>query len=88
MQGSGHIDLFSGIAGFSLACHWNGIETEVFCENDKRCQAFLQKTYPGIPVIPDIKDFDGTKWRGRFILTGGSSLSACKPRREAERQGR
>ena len=66
-----HIDLFSGIAGFTLACQWAGIKTEVFCENDRRCQDFLRCAYPGIPIVPDIRDFDGTRWRGRFLLTGG-----------------
>jgi len=66
-----HIDLFTGIAGFTLACQWAGIETEVFCENDKRCQEFLRRTYPGVPIVPDIREFDGTRWKGRFLLTGG-----------------
>ena len=70
-MGNGHIDLFSGIGGFTLACQWAGIETEVFCESDKRCQDFLRRTYPGVPIIPDIREFDGTKWRGRFLLTCG-----------------
>ncbi len=50
------IDLFSGIGGFTLACEWNGIQTEVFCEKDKRCQEFLQRIYPGIPIVPDAED--------------------------------
>lgn len=67
----GHIDLFSGIGGFTLACKWAGIETEVFCEKDKQCQEFLQRTYPGIPIVPDVREFNGREWRGRFLLTCG-----------------
>ena len=66
-----HIDLFSGIGGFTLACQWAGIQTEVFCESDKRCQEFLTRTYPGVPIVSDIRDFDGSRWRGRFLLTAG-----------------
>jgi len=66
-----HIDLFTGIAGFTLACHWAGIQTAVMCENDKRCRQFLERTWPGIPIIPDVREFDGTKWRGQFLLTAG-----------------
>lgn len=66
-----HIDLFSGIGGFTLACKWAGIETEVFCEKDEKCRSFLQRTYPGVPIISDVREFDGTQWRGRFLLTSG-----------------
>jgi site-specific DNA-cytosine methylase len=78
-----HIDLFSGIGGFSLACQWNGIQTEVFCEKDERCRSFLERTYPGVPVLPDIREFDGTRWRGRFILTAGVP---CQPASRAGKQ--
>jgi len=74
-----HIDLFSGIGGFTLACQWNGIETEVFCEKAEKCRRFLERTYPGIPIIPDIRDFDGTRWQGRFLLTAGDPCP-CRSR--------
>lgn len=48
MHGTGemkHIDLFSGIGGFSLACEWAGVETICFCENDKFCQKILKKGF-------------------------------------------
>ena len=131
-----HVDLFSGIGGFSLAAHWAGFETVVFCENDEYCQKVIQKRFRGyvadsgrigqegagkqtegakehndgipiiadpasidrnkrfelgsdrrkkeaeqirmgrIPIIQDIRDFDGTKWRGATLLTGGFP---CQP---------
>jgi len=52
-----HIDLFTGIGGFTLACQWNGIETVVMCEKDERCRQFLERTYSEIPVIEDVRDF-------------------------------
>jgi len=33
-----HIDLFSGIGGFALACRWNGVRTIQFVEIDPFCQ--------------------------------------------------
>jgi len=71
-----HIDLFSGIGGFALAALWAGFKTEVFCEKDKFCQQILKKHWPKVPIIEDIRDFDGTKWRGATILTGGFP---CQP---------
>jgi len=71
-----HIDLFSGIGGFALAALWAGFKTEVFCEKDKFCQQVLKKHWSKVPIIEDIRDFDGTKWRGATILTGGFP---CQP---------
>ena len=78
-----HIDLFTGIGGFTLACHWHGIQTEVMCEIDERCRQFLERQWLGVPIINDIRDFDGTKWRGRFLLTGGVP---CQPASRAGKQ--
>jgi len=66
-----HISLFSGIGGFDIAGEWAGFRTVVFCENEPFCQSVLKKHWPEVPLIPDIRDFDGTKWQGATILTGG-----------------
>jgi site-specific DNA-cytosine methylase len=66
-----HIDLFSGIGGFALACQWNGIQTEVFCEKDKYCQRVLREHWPAVPIISDIAEFDGSAYSGSFILSSG-----------------
>ena len=66
-----HIDLFSGIGGFALAAQANGFKTIVFCEQDEFCQQVLNKHWPETPIIPDIRDFDGTKYRGATLLSGG-----------------
>lgn len=71
-----HIDLFSGIGGFSLAARWAGIQTVQFVEIDKFCQQVLRKNFPGIPIHDDIKTFDGTKYPNVFLLTGGFP---CQP---------
>ena len=51
-----HIDLYSGIGGFSLACRWAGVETILFCEIDEFCQKVLTKNFPGIPIVKDINE--------------------------------
>lgn len=71
------LDLFAGIGGFSLAAHWVGWETTAFVEWDKYCQKVLKKNFPNIPIYGDIKQFDGTKWRGAVdIVCGGFP---CQP---------
>lgn len=51
------LDLFSGIGGFSLAASWtNAIETVAFVEIDKFCQKVLNKNFPGVPIIDDIRE--------------------------------
>jgi DNA (cytosine-5)-methyltransferase 1 len=53
-----HLDLFSGIGGFSLAAQWVGsIETIQFVEIDPFCQKVLSKNFPGIPIHGDIRTF-------------------------------
>ena len=54
-----HVDLFSGIGGFSLAAEWAGFRTVAFCEIDDYCQKVLKRHWPEAPCVPDIRDF---KW--------------------------
>ena len=119
-----HIDLFSGIGGFSLAAGWAGFETIAFCENEPYCQEVLKARFGGhvtdsdgertgeqgedvhgggesqtirgvglrdvpdtenrIPIVPDIRNFDGTKFRGATLLTGGFP---CQPFSVAGKRG-
>jgi len=51
-----HVDLFSGIGGFTLAAQWAGYETVLFVEIDPWCQKVLRKHWPNVPVIGDIRD--------------------------------
>ena len=49
-----HLDLFSGIGGFSLGLERAGMETVAFCEIDPFCQKVLRKHWPGVPIYNDI----------------------------------
>ena len=68
------IDLFSGIGGFCLGLEsTGGFETIKFVENNEWCQKVLAKNFPGVPIIGDIKDYEGQK---ADVVTGGFP---CQP---------
>ena len=77
-----HLDLFSGIGGFSLGLESAGlVETVAFCDFDKYCQKVLKKNFLGVPVYGDVKElnYDRLKADGIDqidIITGGYP---CQP---------
>jgi len=72
-----HLDLFSGIGGFALACKWAGIETIGFVEIDKYCQKVLRKHWLNVPIVEDIRDVkEDTFQRPIDLITGGFP---CQP---------
>ena len=82
-----HIDLFSGIGGFALACRWAGIKTIAFCEIEKYAQRVLRKNFPGIRIFEDVRKFPAIEFREPFLLTGGypcQPFSQAGKRRGAE----
>lgn len=78
-----HLDLFSGIGGFALAARANGVRTIAFCECDPRCQAFLAKAWPGVPVWNDVRSLAYKPRRGCKVESskGESRIepSTCNP---------
>lgn len=70
-----HIDLFSGIGGFSLACEWAGIETICFVEIDKFCQKVLKKHWPDVLICEDINNVEEIVTHATKFRDSGSSLS-------------
>jgi len=66
-----HIDLFSGIGGFSLAAEEAGWQTTAFCENEPYCQKVLQRHWPEVPIVENIHEFDGKRHKGVSLCTGG-----------------
>lgn len=50
------LDLFSGIGGFSLGLErTGGFETVAFCEINKRRWPLLNRHWPSVPIIEDVK---------------------------------
>jgi DNA (cytosine-5)-methyltransferase 1 len=72
-----HLDLFSGIGGFALACRMvGGIETVGFCERDNYCQRVLAKHWPDVPICNDIHKLKGNEYGPIDLITGGYP---CQP---------
>ena len=77
-----HLDLFSGIGGFSLGMEaTRRIKTVAFCEIDSFCTKVLNKNWPTVPVYKDIKELTYEKLKSDGIesidiITGGYP---CQP---------
>jgi DNA-cytosine methyltransferase len=72
-----HASLFSGIGGFDLAAQWMGWENVFQVEIDPFCQRVLEKNFPQTKRYGDIKQFNGSEYRGTIdVLTGGFP---CQP---------
>lgn len=53
--------LFSGVGGLDLAAHGAlGAEPAWMCEADSHCRTILEQRFPGVPVLPDIRELDHT----------------------------
>lgn len=68
-----HVDLFSGIGGFSLACQWAGVETIAFAETDSYASRVLQRHWPGVKNYGDVRGFPSMSG---WLLTAGVP---CQP---------
>jgi len=84
-----HLDLFSGIGGFSLGLEaTGGFETAAFCEIEEFPRQVLQKHWPHVKQYKDIKEltYDKLKADGLGsidIITGGYP---CQPFSQAGRK--
>ena len=66
------LDLFSGIGGFSLGLERAGFKTIAFCETEPYCRDVLRKHWPDVPIHGDIRELDGTQYRGTVdVVCGG-----------------
>lgn len=88
MKTFSHASLFSGIGGFDLAAEWMGWDNVLSCEFDPFCQSVLQHHFPTTTHYGDIRQLDGTKYKGQIdVLTGGfpcQPFSAAGQRRGTE----
>jgi len=87
MNGRTHVDLFSGLGGFSLAAAANGVRTVQFCEFDQRCRDFLARAFPGVPIHDDVRTLSAQDPEGTWLLSAGvpcQSASRAGKQRGAE----
>jgi DNA (cytosine-5)-methyltransferase 1 len=74
-----HIDLFTGVGGFTVGFEREGIEPVAFVEIDAGCRAVLGRHWPRVPAYADARDLSGLPVSG---LVG--SWQADRPHRLAE----
>lgn len=93
-----HLDLFSGIGGFSLGLESTGhYRTVAFCEIEQYPRAVLRKHWPKVPIYQDVRDVGADRLAadgiGRIdIVTGGFpcqdiSLAGSRAGLSGERSG-
>ena len=84
-----HLDLFSGIGGFSLGLEATGyFDTVAFCDYDSYCQKVLRKHWPWVTIYDDVKELNSERLQANGhnkidIITGGYP---CQPFSIAGRQ--
>lgn len=72
-----HLDLFSGLGGFSLAFESAGFKTIGFSEVDPYASAILKKHWPEVPNFGDVRTIPTESLVGRVdVITGGFP---CQP---------
>lgn len=72
-----HLALFNGIGGFQLAAYLVGWENVAHVEIDEWCNRVVKQHFPESESHTDIKNFNGTKYKGTIdIITGGFP---CQP---------
>lgn len=77
-----HLDLFSGIGGFSLGFERAGFRTIGFSEIDPYACAVLKRRWPGVPNYGDLRTIPATRCT---VITGGFP---CQPFSQAgQRRG-
>lgn len=81
-MGKREVSLFTGAGGGVLGGKILGWEPVCFVEFNKDAQTMLKArikdgALPDVPVLSDVRDFDGTKWKGKAdVLSAGFP---CQP---------
>jgi len=85
------LSLFSGIAGLDLAAHAAGIETVAFCEIEPFAVQVLERRWPGVPIIDDVRKIRGCDWTVDVVHGGfpcqDLSVAGKQAGLEGERSG-
>jgi len=76
-----HLDLFSGIGGFSLASSWLGARTVGFSEIDPFCCRVLAKHWPEVPINHDIRTLTADVVRGWLDRADRDDVADAEHRR-------
>ncbi len=66
-----HISLFSGIGGIDLAAEWAGFETIAQVERDDYATKVLEKHWPDVHHVRDIRDFPDRDYGAVTLISGG-----------------
>ena len=64
------LSLFSGIGGLDLAAELCGIETAAFCEIEPYAVKVLERRWPGVTIIDDVRKIRGCDWAVDVIHGG------------------
>lgn len=68
-----HLDLFTGIGGFSLAAERSGVRTVAHSEVDRYANACLERRWPGVSNLGDVSAVTKEDFHERIdIITAGS----------------
>ena len=85
------LSLFSGIGGLDLAAHAVGIETVAFCEIEPFAVQVLERRWPGVPIIDDVRKIRGCDWTVDVVHGGfpcqDLSVAGKQAGLEGERSG-
>jgi len=71
-----HISLFTGIGGIDLAAEWAGFGTIAQVERDSYCLRVLERHWPHVHRVSDIKSFPDRDYGAVTLVSGGFP---CQP---------
>jgi len=82
-----HVELFAGTGGISIAAEWAGFRTVAQVEQDPYCLKVLEKHWPDVHRVSDIRDFPDQDYGAVTLVSGGfpcQPFSAAGKRRGKE----